>query len=128
VVTVDRLEQHWFVGQLAMGGRRVSSTRARCWRRPARFHAGATRRNVVDMSGRRVQRRQPLSPFGGKSDLYIALYDDYSTATTSCRHAFRLALARQTDAMRLFIAGTRATWAAGRTELANFPVRGGPPG
>jgi len=71
--------------------------------------------------------------FGGKSDLYIALYDDYQTRQ---RHrsakAFRLALAAgETDAMRLFIAGTRAylegCWE--ERELAQlFLSGGGPPG
>jgi AcrR family transcriptional regulator len=71
--------------------------------------------------------------FGGKSDLYIALYDDYQSRQ---RHrsakAFRLALAAgEADAMRLFIAGTRAylegCWV--ERELAQlFLSGGGPPG
>jgi AcrR family transcriptional regulator len=71
--------------------------------------------------------------FGGKSDLYIALYDDYQTRQ---RHrsakAFRVALAAgESDAMRLFIAGTRAylegCWE--ERELAQlFLSGGGPPG
>jgi AcrR family transcriptional regulator len=71
--------------------------------------------------------------FGGKSDLYIALYDDYQTRQ---RHrsakAFRLALAAgETDALRLFIAGTRAylngCWE--ERQLAQlFLSGGGPPG
>jgi AcrR family transcriptional regulator len=71
--------------------------------------------------------------FGGKSDLYIALYDDYqSRQRHRSARAFRLALAAgETDAMRLFIAGTRAylegCWE--ERELAQlFLSGGGPPG
>ncbi|HEY0806517.1 MAG TPA: TetR/AcrR family transcriptional regulator [Pseudonocardiaceae bacterium] len=71
--------------------------------------------------------------FGGKSDLYIALYDDYqSRQRHRSARAFRLALAAgETDAMRLFVAGTRAylegCWE--ERELAQlFLSGGGPPG
>ena len=71
--------------------------------------------------------------FGGKSDLYIALYDDYqSRQRHRSARAFRLALAAgEIDAMRLFIAGTRAylegCWE--ERELAQlFLSGGGPPG
>jgi AcrR family transcriptional regulator len=71
--------------------------------------------------------------FGGKSDLYIALYDDYQTRQ---RHrsakAFRLALAAgETDAIRHFFAGARAylegCWEE-RTLARLFLSGGGPPG
>lgn len=71
--------------------------------------------------------------FGGKSDLYIALYDDYQARQRSrAARAFRLALASgEENALQLFIVGTRAylegCWE--ERELAQlFLSGGGPPG
>ncbi len=71
--------------------------------------------------------------FGGKSDLYIALYDDYQLRQQHrAAKAFRAALAAgEDDALRLFIAGTRAyldgCWE--ERQLARlFLSGGGPPG
>ncbi|HEX5404261.1 MAG TPA: TetR/AcrR family transcriptional regulator [Pseudonocardiaceae bacterium] len=96
--------------------------------------AGYADANVVDIVERAGSSVGSLyHHFGGKSDLYIALYDDYQTRQ---RHrsakAFRLALAAgEQDAMRLFILGTRAylegCWE--ERELAQlFLSGGGPPG
>lgn len=71
--------------------------------------------------------------FGGKQDLYIALYDDYQDRQQRrAGRAFRAALAAgEDDALRLFIASTRAyldgCWE--ERELARlFLSGGGPPG
>lgn len=96
--------------------------------------AGYADANVVDIVERAGSSVGSLyHHFGGKSDLYIALYDDYQSRQ---RHrsakAFRLALAAgENDAMRLFVAGTRAylegCWE--ERELARlFLSGGGPPG
>ncbi|HEY3751930.1 MAG TPA: TetR/AcrR family transcriptional regulator [Pseudonocardiaceae bacterium] len=96
--------------------------------------AGYSDANVVDIVERAGSSVGSLyHHFGGKSDLYIALYDDYQTRQ---RHrsakAFRLALAAgETDSLRLFILGTRAylegCWE--ERELAQlFLSGGGPPG
>jgi AcrR family transcriptional regulator len=96
--------------------------------------AGYADANVVDIVERAGSSVGSLyHHFGGKSDLYIALYDDYQTRQ---RHraakAFRLALAAgENDAMRLFVIGTRAylegCWEE-RTLARLFLSGGGPPG
>ncbi|HEX4722153.1 MAG TPA: TetR/AcrR family transcriptional regulator [Pseudonocardiaceae bacterium] len=96
--------------------------------------AGYADANVVDIVERAASSVGSLyHHFGGKSDLYIALYDDYqSRQSHRSAKAFRLALAAgETDAMRLFIVGTRAylegCWE--ERELAQlFLSGGGPPG
>ena len=96
--------------------------------------AGYAEANVVDIVERAGSSVGSLyHHFGGKSDLYIALYDDYQTRQ---RHrsakAFRLALASgETDALQLFIIACRAylegCWE--ERELAQlFLSGGGPPG
>ncbi len=71
--------------------------------------------------------------FGGKSDIYIALYDDYqSRQRHRAAKAFRSALAAgENDAMRLFVVGTRAyldgCWEE-RALASMFLSGGGPPG
>ena len=116
--------------------RKVSGTRAALLAAAREIFttAGYAEANVVDIVGQAGSSVGSLyHHFGGKSDLYIALYDDYQARQ---RHrsatAFRTALAAgETDAMRLFIAGTRAylegCWA--ERELAQlFLSSGGPPG
>ncbi|HEX3589772.1 MAG TPA: TetR/AcrR family transcriptional regulator [Pseudonocardiaceae bacterium] len=96
--------------------------------------AGYSDANVVDIVERAGSSVGSLyHHFGGKSDLYIALYDDYQTRQ---RHraakAFRLALANgEEDALQLFIIACRAylegCWE--ERELAQlFLSGGGPPG
>jgi AcrR family transcriptional regulator len=96
--------------------------------------AGYADANVVDIVERAGSSVGSLyHHFGGKSDLYIALYDDYQTRQ---RHrsakAFRLALAAgEVDALQLFIVACRAylegCWE--ERELAQlFLSGGGPPG
>jgi AcrR family transcriptional regulator len=94
-------------------------------------YADANVADIVERAGSSVG--SLYHHFGGKSDLYIALYDDYQSRQ---RHrsakAFRLALAAgENDAMRLFVIGTRAylegCWE--ERELARlFLSGGGPPG
>jgi AcrR family transcriptional regulator len=116
--------------------KRMSSTRATLLAAAREIFttAGYAEASVVDIVGQAGSSVGSLyHHFGGKSDLYIALYDDYQARQ---RHraatAFRLALAAgETDAMRLFIAGTRAylegCW--DERELAQlFLSGGGPPG
>lgn len=96
--------------------------------------AGYADANVVDIVERAGSSVGSLyHHFGGKSDLYIALYDDYQTRQ---RHraakAFRSALAAgEHDSMRLFVIGTRAylqgCWEE-RTLARLFLSGGGPPG
>ena len=96
--------------------------------------AGYAEANVVDIVEQAGSSVGSLyHHFGGKSDLYIALYDDYQTRQ---RHrsakAFRLALAAgETGSMRLFIAGARAylegCWEE-RALARLFLSGGGPPG
>jgi AcrR family transcriptional regulator len=96
--------------------------------------AGYTDANVVDIVERAGSSVGSLyHHFGGKSDLYIALYDDYqSRQRHRAAKAFRVALASgEQDAMRLFIVSTRAylegCWE--ERELAQlFLSGGGPPG
>lgn len=69
--------------------------------------------------------------FGGKSDLFIALYDDYQARQRRrAARAFRTALAAgEKDALTLFIAATRAylegCWE--ERELATLFLSGGGP-
>ena len=71
--------------------------------------------------------------FGGKADLYLALFEDYSVRQEE-RAAAAVRLARaagETDPVRLFVAGSRAylegCWA--ERDLARlFLAGGGPPG
>ena len=96
--------------------------------------AGYNDANVVDIVERAGSSVGSLyHHFGGKSDLYIALYDDYqSRQRHRAAKAFRVALASgEQDAMRLFIVSTRAylegCWE--ERELAQlFLSGGGPPG
>jgi AcrR family transcriptional regulator len=96
--------------------------------------AGYTDANVVDIVERAGSSVGSLyHHFGGKSDLYIALYDDYqSRQRHRAAKAFRLSLAAgEDDALRLFIVATRAyldgCWE--ERELARlFLSGGGPPG
>lgn len=96
--------------------------------------AGYADANIVDIVERAGSSVGSLyHHFGGKSDLYIALYDDYqSRQRHRAAKAFRVALAAgENDAMRLFVVGTRAylegCW--DERELARlFLSGGGPPG
>ncbi|HEX9334359.1 MAG TPA: TetR/AcrR family transcriptional regulator [Pseudonocardiaceae bacterium] len=115
---------------------RVSSTRATLLAAAREIfttagYADANVADIVEQAGSSVG--SLYHHFGGKSDLYIALYDDYqSRQRHRSARAFRLALAAgETDAMRLFIAGTRAYLEGCWTErqLAQlFLSGGGPPG
>lgn len=96
--------------------------------------AGYADANVVDIVERAGSSVGSLyHHFGGKSDLYIALYDDYqSRQRHRAAKAFRLALAAgESDAMRLFVIGTRAylegCWEE-RTLTTLFSSGDGPPG
>lgn len=87
--------------------------------------------DIVDQAGSSVG--SLYHHFGGKSDLYIALYEDYmSRQQHRAARAFRAALAAgEDDALRLFIAGSRAylegCW--DERQLARvFLSGGGPPG
>lgn len=96
--------------------------------------AGYADANVVDIVERAGSSVGSLyHHFGGKSDLYIALYDDYqSRQRHRAAKAFRLALANgEDDSLRLFVIGCRAylegCWE--ERELAQlFLSGGGPPG
>jgi AcrR family transcriptional regulator len=96
--------------------------------------AGYADANVVDIVERAGSSVGSMyHHFGGKSDLYIALYDDYqSRQRHRSARAFRLALAAgQQDALELFIVACRAyldgCWE--ERELAQlFLSGGGPPG
>lgn len=94
-------------------------------------YADANVADIVDRAGSSVG--SLYHHFGGKSDLYIALYDDYQLRQQHrSAQAFRAALdAGEGDALQLFIAGTRAylegCWA--ERDLARlFLSGGGPPG
>jgi AcrR family transcriptional regulator len=94
-------------------------------------YADANVADIVDRAGSSVG--SLYHHFGGKSDLYIALYDDYQLRQQHrSAQAFRAALdSGEGDALRLFIAGTRAylegCWA--ERDLARlFLSGGGPPG
>jgi AcrR family transcriptional regulator len=117
-------------------GRRANSTRIMLLAAAREIFttAGYADANVVDIVEQAGSSVGSLyHHFGGKSDLYIALYDDYqSRQRHRAAKAFRLALAAgESDSMRLFIAGTRAylqgCWE--ERELAQlFLSGGGPPG
>jgi AcrR family transcriptional regulator len=94
--------------------------------------AGYTDANVtdiVDQAGSSVG--SLYHHFGGKSDLYIALYDDYQVRQQHrSARAFRVALASgEDDALQLFIAGARAylegCWE--ERQLARLFLSGGGP-
>lgn len=94
-------------------------------------YADANVTDIVDQAGSSVG--SLYHHFGGKSDLYIALYDDHQLRQQHrSARAFRTALAAgEDDALRLFIAGTRAylegCWE--ERQLARlFLSGGGPPG
>jgi AcrR family transcriptional regulator len=94
-------------------------------------YADANITAIVDRAGSSVG--SLYHHFGGKPDLYIALYDDYQARQQRrAAKAFRTALAAgETDALRLFIAATRAyldgCWE--ERQLARlFLSGGGPPG
>ena len=94
-------------------------------------YADANVADIVDRAGSSVG--SLYHHFGGKSDLYIALYDDYQLRQQHrSAQAFRAALdSGESDALQLFIAGTRAylegCWA--ERDLARlFLSGGGPPG
>jgi AcrR family transcriptional regulator len=94
--------------------------------------AGYADANIVDIVDRAGSSVGSLyHHFGGKSDLYIALYDDYQLRQQHrSARAFRSALASgEDDALRLFIAGTRAylegCWA--ERDLARLFLSGGGP-
>jgi AcrR family transcriptional regulator len=94
-------------------------------------YSAASVADIVDRAGSSVGAL--YHHFGGKSDLYIALYDDYQTRQAHrAAKAFRAALAAgEDDSLTLFITATRAylegCW--DERELAQlFLSGGGPPG
>jgi AcrR family transcriptional regulator len=96
--------------------------------------AGYADANITDIVDRAASSVGSLyHHFGGKQDLYIALYDDYQHRQQHrAARAFRAALATgEDDALQLFIASTRAylegCWE--ERQLARlFLSGGGPPG
>ena len=117
----------------------VSGTRAQVTRaalldaaREVFAAAGYADANIADIVDRADSSVGSLyHHFGGKSDLYIALYDDYQLRQQHrAAKAFRAALAAgEDDALRLFIAGTRAyldgCWE--ERQLARLFLSGGGP-
>lgn len=120
----------------AMGGGRAQVTRTALLgaAREVFTAAGYADANVADIVDRAASSVGSLyHHFGGKPDLYIALYDDYQARQQQRSvKAFRDALAAgEDDALQLFIAGARAylegCWE--ERELARlFLSGGGPPG
>jgi AcrR family transcriptional regulator len=94
-------------------------------------YADANIADIVDQAGSSVG--SLYHHFGGKSDLYIALYDDYQLRQQHrSADAFRTALAGgEQDALQLFIAGARGylegCW-EDRQLARLFLSGGGPPG
>ena len=94
-------------------------------------YADANVTDIVDQAGSSVG--SLYHHFGGKSDLYIALYDDYQLRQQHrSARGFRAALAGgEDDALQLFIAGARSylegCWEERRLARL-FLSGGGPPG
>jgi AcrR family transcriptional regulator len=117
-------------GERAAGTRRALLAAAR----QVFTESGFTEAAIADVVGRAGASVGSLyHHFGGKADLYLALYEDYATRQEA-RAAAAVTAARaagETDPVRLFLAGGRAFLAGcwEERDLARlFLAGGGPPG
>jgi len=118
------------------GGGRAVATRAALLGAAQQVFTGAgfTEANVADVVARAGASVGSLyHHFGGKADLYLALFEDYQSRQEgrAAAEVRRARLAGETDPIALFIAGSRGylagCWA--ERDLARlFLAGGGPPG